>query len=394
MEEKKKKVLKAVDPVEETMSERFTKMVIHEFGGQFSGEIRVTDYQRHLVQGYFICIDRTLKKAEKDRLKKNQYNKDHKYDNNLEYSWNNINLHDLAMSVINNAKIGLDMMQDNHLYAIPYKNNQLGKYDIELMKGYNGIQYVAEKYATEKPIAVTIDLVFSTDDFSPLKKNKDNTIENYDFKINKPFARGEIIGGFGYIEYADPKKNKLIIMTLKDILKRKPEYAAAQFWGGTVKKWKNGTATEKKIEGWYEEMCLKTVKREVYSAKNIPRDPEKIDDAYQYMRLKETKQADSLARAEIELKANGEVIDTSYTDTKKEKEILPAEEKKPEKPAQPEQEKCERCNGDKRGANSPIGFIFPCPECQGTGFKPNEKVEEKPEEKIEFAPEVPSKPEF
>ncbi len=374
MEEKsKKKILKPTDPVEETMSERFTKMVIHQFGGQFSGEVRVTDFQRHLVQGYFISIDRTLKKAEKDRTRKNQNNKDHKYDNKLEYTWSNVNLPDLAMDVIQTAKMGLDMMQDNHLYAIPYKNNKTNKYDLELMKGYNGIQYIAEKYAVEKPIAVTVDLVFSTDDFSPLKKNKDNLVENYDFKVNKPFDRGELIGGFGYIEYVDSKKNKLIVMTIKDILKRKPEYASARFWGGTETKWKNGTPTLKKIEGWYEEMCLKTVKREVYSAKNIPRDPEKIDGAYQHMRLKETKQAEALARAEIELKANGEVIDTSFTDSKPAKEIPVAETVKPETPAKPEQEK----------EKAPAVEKKPDP-------KPEENKKEK--EEIEFAPEVPDKP--
>ena len=68
---------------------------------------------------------------------------------------------------------------------------------------------------------------------------------------------------------------------------------------------------ETKVEGWYEEMCLKTVKREVYSAKHIARDPKKIDDSYQHMRLKETKQAEALAQAEIDLKANGEIIDTT-----------------------------------------------------------------------------------
>ena len=43
---------------------------------------------------------------------------------------------------------------------------------------------------------------------------------------------GEIVGGFGYIEYTEPTKNKLIIMTIKDILKRKPDKASGEFWGG------------------------------------------------------------------------------------------------------------------------------------------------------------------
>lgn len=68
-------------------------------------------------------------------------------------------------------------------------------------------------------------------------------------------------------------------MTLKDILKRKPEKASGEFWGGKKTAWEKGQKVEVETEGWFEEMCLKTVKREVYSAKNMPRDPKKIDDA-------------------------------------------------------------------------------------------------------------------
>jgi len=333
-EVKTRKEIKSTEVTELAMSERFTDMVIKEFGSNLTGQIRVTDYQRQLIQGYFICTDRTLQKSEKDRLRKNANNKDHKYDNKLEFSWKNINLHDLTLDVMNCAKMGLDMMQDNHLYAIPYKNHKEQKYDIELMPGYNGIQYIAEKYAVEKPISVHCELVYSTDDFSPLKKNKDNNVESYDFKINNAFARGELIGGFGYIEYIDQLKNKLIVMTLKDILKRKPLYATAQFWGGTSKKWVGDKQVETKVEGWYEEMCLKTIKREVYSAKNIPRDPKKIDDNYQHMKMKEAKQAEALAQAEVDIKANGEIIDTTaiehpvIQEPKKKQE--PAPESKPE----------------------------------------------------------------
>lgn len=336
------KVVKKNEVTEPAMSERFTDMVIKEFGSNFTGQIRVTDYQRQLIQGYFIGIDRTLKKSEKDRLRKNENNKDHKYDNKLEFIWKNVNLPELATDIINYAKIGLDMLQDNHLNPIPFKNHKEQKYDIGLIKGYNGIQYIAEKYAIEKPLSVHCELVYSTDTFSPLKKNKDNNVESYDFKINNAFARGELIGGFGYIEYVDPSKNKLIVMTIKDILKRKPSYAAAQFWGGTSKKWEGGKYVETKVEGWYEEMCLKTIKREVYSAKNIARDPKKIDDNYQHMKMKEVRQAEALAQAEVDLKANGEVIDTTATETEKPaiQEPAPAA-KSEEQPAAKTEEKPE-----------------------------------------------------
>lgn len=298
-------------------SEAFTAKVLKEFGSNVAGSIQVTDYQRQLIQGYFIAIDRALKTAEEGRVSKNSNNGDHKYDNPDPIGWGTIDLNVLALDAVHYARMGLDMMQDNHLYAIPYKDNsrvsQNGTkmYTLNLMPGYNGIQYIAEKYALEKPLAVTCELVYNTDTFKPLKKGRESRVESYEFEINNAFDRGEIVGGFGYIEYADPAKNKLIIMTLKDIMKRKPEKASGEFWGGKKTKWEKGKKTEVETDGWFEEMCLKTIKREVYSAKNMPRDPKKIDDAYQYMRLQEMRIAEADAREVIEANSAQEVIDVA-----------------------------------------------------------------------------------
>ena len=162
------------------MSERFTSKVMMEFGSSV-GAIQVTDYQRQLIQGYFVAIDRALKAAEEERLRKNDNNRDHKYDNPLPVTWENVNLNDLALDVVHYARMGLDMMQKNHLFAIPFKNNKAQKYDVNLMPGYNGIQYIAEKYALEPPVAVTIELVYSTDTFRPIKKTAGVRVESYEF---------------------------------------------------------------------------------------------------------------------------------------------------------------------------------------------------------------------
>lgn len=297
-------------------SEAFTNKVLREFGSNVAGNIQVTDYQRQLIQGYFIATDRALKMAEEKRVSKNENNKDHKWDNLDPINWNTVDLNALALDVVHYARMGLDMMQDNHLSAIPFKdNNRTARtgtklYTVNLMPGYNGIQYIAEKYALDKPVAVTIELVYSSDTFRPLKRNRDRRIESYEFEINDAFNRGDVVGGFGYIEYEEPTKNKLIIMTLKDILKRKPEKASGEFWGGKKNVWENGKKVEVETDGWFEEMCLKTVKREVYSAKNMPRDPKKIDDAYEYMRMQEIRMAQMEAQAIIDEQANKVVIDT------------------------------------------------------------------------------------
>lgn len=294
-----------------TMSERFTNTVLKEFGGSVAGALKVTDYQRTLIQGYFIVTDRALKAAEEERIRKNAANKNHDYDNNTPINWNTVNLNDLALDLVHYARMGLDMTQDNMLFPIPYKNNKRNNYDITLMEGYNGIRYIAEKYAVEVPTAVTIEVVYSTDNFKPIKKGGNNRVENYEFEITNPFSRGEIVGGFAYIEFTDPTKNELIIMPMKDILKRKPKYASANFWGGKQKVWENGNQVEVEAEGWIDEMVRKTIIREAYSAKHLPRDPKKVDDSYQYMKMREARYAEIEAQAEIAANANVTLIDTT-----------------------------------------------------------------------------------
>ncbi len=302
---------------QENMSERFTKKVLSEFGSSVSGAMEVTDYQKRLIQGYFIMIDRALKTAEEERLRRNASNSNHDFDNDLPVTWANVNLNDLALDLVHYARMGLDMQQDAMLYPIPYKNNKRTCYDITLMEGYNGIKYTALRYAMEQPIGETVELVYSTDTFVPHMRDSAHPAATYEFQINNPFDRGEIIGGFGYLEFADPAKNELIIMPLKAILKRKPEYASANFWGGKSTEWQTVDGKRKKVEvekeGWFEEMCRKTLIREVYSAKHLPRDPQKIDDAYQYMKAREARYAEIQAQAEIDAQANAIPIDTTPT---------------------------------------------------------------------------------
>lgn len=290
-------------------SERFTAKVMKEFGTGI-GAPELAEYHKKLVQGYFVAIDRALKAAEEERIRKNASNKDPKYNNDLPVTWQNVNLPELATDVVHYARLGLDMRQDNHLFPIPFKNNKAGLYDVNLMKGYNGIRYISERYALDKPISVTIELVYSTDTFRPIKKSSGQPVESYEFVINNAFDRGTLLGGFGYIEFADSTKNKLIIMTMKDVEKRKPAYASANFWGGMATVWENGKKIEKPVEGWKDEMVYKTLVREVYSPKNIPLDPQKVDDNYQYMKLREARIAELAAQADADLNACGKIIDT------------------------------------------------------------------------------------
>jgi recombination protein RecT len=275
-------------------SKRFTEKVLREFAVTApQGVMDLNDHQRRIIQGYFIVIDRNLKAAEEERLRKNASNSEERYNNNVPCDWQHVNMTDLALDAVHYARMGLDMQEKNHLFPIPYLNKKGGFYDITFMVGYSGKQYITEMYAIVLPKSVTIEVVYSTDVFKPLKKSKSNPVESYEFDITNAFDRGDIIGGFGYIEYDEPSKNTLIIMSLNDIMKRKPPYASARFWGGKSSEWKNGKKVEVELDGWLDEMCRKTLVREVFSGKYIPLDPGKIDDNYQYLREREVVYAEA-----------------------------------------------------------------------------------------------------
>lgn len=300
----------AVAKVQRSASERFTSTVMKLYGQATGGqEQQLTEQMKRLASNYFIGIDRMLQAAELKRLAKNANNKDHKYDQLIPYEWNNVDLPHLALQVVDNARMGLDILLPNQVHAIPYEDKKRKLYTVNLMPGYNGIILKALKYALVTPKSVTIELVYSTDVFTPIKKSATNNVEGYHFEITNAFDRGQVVGGFGYIEYEDATNNKLIIMSRKDIEKRKPEYASGEFWGGTIRKWENGKQVSVETDGWYEEMAIKTIKREVYSAKHMPLDSAKVDDAYYNQMVREAEYARLVAQDEIEENQLRDAID-------------------------------------------------------------------------------------
>lgn len=311
-----------------TPSERFTQAVIKEFPTGLSNEpVELTSFQRKLIQNYFIKVDAVLGEAEQKRLSKSEQFRDA-----VALTWNNVNMNKLALDVVAYSSIGLDPLQKNHISPIPYKNNRTGKYDINLMEGFNGLELKAKKYGYDVPDDVIFELKYSTDVFKSYKKNRENKVENYDFDITDDFNRGELEGGFYYQIYTDnPEKNKLVVLTRAQIEKRKPKYASAEFWGGEKDEWNNGKKTGKKekIEGWEEEMFMKTLKRHCWDKVNI--DSQKIDDFLMRTLENESQSNDREVQEMIDEGANGreltieaqheEVVDESTGEITSEVEI-------------------------------------------------------------------------
>lgn len=285
-----------------SQSERFTNMVMAQYST--TGVYNPTEREKQLIRNYFICIDQMLAKTEAERQRKNANNRDHNYDNTLPYVWNTVDLPQLAQDLAHYARVGLDMMEDNTLFPIPYKNNKGNMYSITLMEGYNGIRYQAEKYALDPFKSVTVEVIYENDIFRMVKKDSNNPVEGYAFEIPSPFSRGKPVGVFGYIEYDDATKNKLVVFSEADVMKRKPKYASPEFWGGDKTVYENGKQVKTHLDGWLPEMFEKTMKREIYGSKRIPRDPDKIDESYQYIRQREQQYEDLVIEAEVHENGN------------------------------------------------------------------------------------------
>jgi recombination protein RecT len=201
-------------------SERFTQMVIKEYKTNV-GLVEFDEYKKRLTQNLFISADCALKEMEAKRIKDGK--------KIMPFVWHNINMEKAAIDAVRRIDLGLDALVPNHIHTVPYYNSKLNKYDLNFMLGYAGKDYMYRTKALNDPKMI-YELVHKNDQFRVIKRSFKNDVESYEFKIIKPFDRGDVIGGFGYIEYADKSQNTLVLVSgevLKDAEKRAQ---SKRFW--------------------------------------------------------------------------------------------------------------------------------------------------------------------
>lgn len=266
---------------EKSISERFMDMVVREFKDLAGGNgLQLTPVQKRLAQHLFISIDHALQSFEKKRLATNQKDK-------APFEWSNVNLAKLATDAIHRINLGLDALIPNHISPIPYFNGKEKKYDLDLRVGYVGKDYYRRKMALYEPMDIFYELVYSNDNFTPLKKSIKNEIESYEFEIKEPFNRGNIIGGFGYVMYEDSRKNKLVIVSEAAFKKAEKNAKSSNFW-----------------KDYPIEMRYKTLVHRVTDKLAV--DPEKINESYAIV---EEDDMETKLLEDIDANANREPID-------------------------------------------------------------------------------------
>lgn len=273
-----KKKEQEIPKTELTMAQRFTNAVVKSYGDVARG-IEVTPKQMKLISNYYIKLDEMFR------------------DPKVDIKWNQIRLPELATTVAHMSKLNLDI-QLGHISFMPFKHGQTGTYDLAPAISKKGYWYIAKTYGIDPPESYVVELVYSNDTFSVSKKDANHECDSYTFDIVNPFDRGKIVGGFGYLEFKDKSKNKILIMSEAEILKYRPQRFSQQFWSGENMK----------------KMYEKTIAKQLF--KRIDLDPDKVNgvsDSFKRIESEELNFFASESKNEIEEKMCSEdVIDIDF----------------------------------------------------------------------------------
>lgn len=224
-----------------SVSQRFSNLMAKEIQGFDAGKQR---YAQHL----YVAINNSLTALEENRQRQGR--------GTVPIKWNNVKMEQLVSDSIPIIDLGIDALVGGNVYPIPYLEGD--KYRVNLMIGYKGLLLTRQKYSLDKIIDIRVELLYSNDTFRPIMKDRNSQIETYEFAIDNFHNRGELIGGFGYIVYENELKNKLVLVTKKDIQKSRSKAKSDKFWSE-----------------WEEEMSYKTVVRKLI--KHIDIDPAKVN---------------------------------------------------------------------------------------------------------------------
>lgn len=161
-------------------------------------------------------------------------------------TWKQINFEDFLSKSIAYANIGIDPLAPKMLSFTLFANKSNGLSDVVFVEDVRCMELLARRYGINCPENITVELIYSTDKFSIVKKDLSHPSEGYILEVTNVFDRGEIIGGVSLSEYANPIYNKVRIMSMKEIEKR---VKTTDYNGKETSFWKN----------WRAEMCEKTV---------------------------------------------------------------------------------------------------------------------------------------
>lgn len=261
-----------IAPATQTVSQKFIARVAKQFEASMGGSISWTPLQQALGQNLYIKLDQTFTELEQKRA--SNFNKK----NDPPITWDNVNFEKLTKDCSRCVRRELDALLDNFVQIIPYLNSRTKQYDVSIRPGYNGVDHISRRFALDPILDIKYQLVHETDVF---EVKIENGIEMPYFKQTSPFKPGNVIGGYGYIMYDDPRKNRLYICEYREFEKAKNASPGVEFWGGIQSKWVDGEdGKRKKVDGEYDEKFEKEMQRKTLMYRvnaTVKLDPAKIN---------------------------------------------------------------------------------------------------------------------
>lgn len=282
------------------ISEKFLAQVEKQFKAELGSAVAWSPLERTLGQHMFVKIDQALAEAETRRAS-NQYKK-----NDPPITWANVNMTKLATDVVHTVHLELDAYVKNHLFTIPYLNKRTGKYDLDLRIGYAGVDHTRRKFSLYPILDITYQLVHEGDEFEMYRDELG--IQRYRYQPANYFKPKEVIGGFGYVQYEDPRRNVVVVVEYREFEKAMKASGGTDFWGGEQTKWENG----QKVKAGYDEkfrkeMQYKTVVHRVCS--KIALDPAKVNTSMlESLEAKSFNAIEADVRSEMDENANKDTI--------------------------------------------------------------------------------------
>lgn len=257
------------EPSQLTISEKFVSKVEKQFVAEMGEPLSWTPLQRALAQHLFVKIDSALQALELKRFRAPSKKSD------PAITWEHVNMTKLAMDAVSRVTLELDAAIPNHIHVIPYLNGTTKKYDVDLRVGYMGVDHCRRKFAVDPVVDIRYQLVHETDRFSHGVRNG---IAYVEFEQTSPFNPGEVVGGFGYITYDDPRKNKVVIVEYREFEKAMKASKGTEFWGGIQAAYEDGKRVAGEFdEKFRKEMQFKTVVHRVCA--KIALDSSKVNSA-------------------------------------------------------------------------------------------------------------------
>ncbi len=261
------------------LATRFTNAVVAAYQDIATG-ITLTENQRALMANYYVAIDEMLKNSKQG------------------YKWSQVRMNELATAVSHLCRLNIDPRLPGMVSFLPFRVKDTGTIHLVPCLGWKGLEFEAKTYGVDPPKTLTVELVYSNDKFSVIKKDAFHESDSYTFEIANPFDRGKVVGAFALLEYDDKSKNKVMAMSVEELMSYRPDKYDPTFWQGS------------NLLKMYEKIIAKQI------LKKVPLDSRKtahLQSSFKYMESEELVGASLDAKQDISEKNGvGDFVDVDY----------------------------------------------------------------------------------